>query len=160
AMAIMFRERKESERRRASDAEMRKNTITDIQWSEASPDKKYLIVGYENPVVRSMKNASLFRLDTLTISHIVRTDSLVDVGWMNNSATLLILERYGKYSKKPSGILGALAGHPISIATYRLRAIDILSGSQTCEIVQTGVEQSIAEIRKNPIRSKNPSDGK
>jgi hypothetical protein len=99
------------------------------KWADFSPNCQYLLVGFENPFIEVMHNATLYRWDgSMPVREFRLKGYMKDFAWSANSRFLFVLETEERYSKSLSGLFGFFIGHPIPLETLFAAIIDTSSG--------------------------------
>lgn len=119
-----------------------------IKWANFSPDKRFVLVGLEDPSFESMTSATLFRTADSTVISQVKSEGLIhDSQWSPDSSSVAILESTERMSKTPWGLFAALSGHPVQLQTFYVRFIDSGSHNEKRVKVTTDIENAVAELR-------------
>jgi len=118
-----------------------------IRWADVSPDKKYTLVGFEDPVFESMTTAQLVRKSDGQVVSSVEVEGIIRGSlWLPDSSAVAILESTERMRKTPYGLLAALSGHPIRLQTFYLRLLVPTSAEQARIEVTGGVENATADL--------------
>ncbi|HFD12138.1 MAG TPA: hypothetical protein ENJ32_06695 [Crenotrichaceae bacterium] len=102
------------------------NLPANIKWIYPSPNRKLLIVGFEDPSFFPIKSIVLFNAITLVqITSFKANDYISDLRWSKDSKIIVFLEVKTHIDKSLKGLFYAISGHPIPKNTFIVRAIDI-----------------------------------
>jgi hypothetical protein len=100
------------------------------KWAERSPGEKYVLVGYEDPMVDARRTLKIFDTSIgVCLKSIKYEDACIeDFVWSPDSKYLLIIEEQERLSKSIEGLLVAITGHPIPLESYTISVLNISSG--------------------------------
>lgn len=119
-----------------------------IKWANSSPDKRFVLVGFEDPSIESMTTANLIRISDFSVILQVKSEGIIrDSLWSPDSKSLAILESTERMSKTPWGLFAAISGHPIELQTFYVRFLDLAPPYNEKRVkVATDIENASAEL--------------
>jgi len=95
------------------------------QWANVSPNKKFVMYGPDNLIIKSKGSAFVMNAKDNNILLELADEgySIECVKWIHDSLGLAILESKSHLNKTPLGIIGAIFGHGVSVSNYILRMV-------------------------------------
>jgi hypothetical protein len=126
-----------------------------VKWAEYSQEKKYVIIGHENPVISVISNVSIFETGSGSLIKTVECDDgiyIMDIAWSVDSKYLLILKTKERWSKSIDGLFGIIFGHPIPLESFIIEVLDISSGKFSQKLIAKDIKygEGVISIQSPP----------
>lgn len=133
---------------REAAAQLRWKTAPAARWASISPDKRFVLVGFEDPSSDAMKSAALLRAsDQSRVAQFESEGVIRYLQWSPDSQFIAILESTARVKKTLWGLLSAISGHPIELETFYVTSISANGQRKSRTRIANGVENGVAKLR-------------